>query len=99
MPETTTTRVGLLAEVSGDYFNARLISEDESVAQRALGSGARLGQVGSYLAVHQADTRTLVMVERSYRLADRQGQAAHMVRLTPLGEISAAGEFSRGVSS
>jgi len=99
MPETTTTRVGLLAEVSGDYFNARLISEDESVAQRALGSGARLGQVGSYLAVHQADTRTLVMVERSYRLADRQGQAAHMVRLTPLGEISASGEFSRGVSS
>jgi len=99
MSDNTSTRVGILAEVAGDYFTARLVSEgDGAVAQRTLGGSARIGQVGSYLAVHQADTRTLVMVERSYRLADRQGQAAHMVRLTPLGEIDAGGEFNRGVS-
>ena len=99
MPDTTNTRVGLLAEVSGDYFTARLVGGgDETVPERTLGGGARLGQVGSYLAVHQAETRTLVMVERSYRVADRQGQAAHMVRLTPLGEIDTRGQFNRGIS-
>jgi hypothetical protein len=100
MSDTTSTRVGILAEVSGDYFNARLVAEsDQAIAQRKLGSSARIGQVGSYLAVQQADTKVLVMVERSYRVADRQGQAAHMVRLTPLGQINARGEFSKGVTT
>jgi len=99
MSDNKSTKVGILAEVSGDYFTARLVAGgDEAVAQRSLGGSARIGQVGSYLAVHQADTKTMVMVERSYRLADRQGQAAHMVRLTPLGEIDASGQFNRGVS-
>jgi hypothetical protein len=38
------------------------------------------------------------MVERSYRTADRQGQAAHMVRITPVGEFNTNGDFVKGVS-
>lgn len=100
MSEETSTRIGLLAEVSGDYFTARLITDnDQQVAEEKLGeSGARSGQVGSYLAIHQTHSKILVMVERSYRTADRQGQAAHMVRITPVGEFNANGDFVKGVS-
>jgi DNA helicase HerA-like ATPase len=101
MSDETTTKVGLLAEITGDFFTARLLSEGEgAVSEKKLGdNNTRIGQVGSYLSVRQAGSLTLVMVERSYRVADRQGQAAHMVRLTPLGEINSEGEFNRGVSS
>ncbi len=100
MSDSTSTRVGILAEVSGDYFNARLVDEGEEAApQRKLGSSTRIGQVGSYLAVKVAGYKVLVMVERSYRVADRQGQAAHMVRLTPLGQIDDHGQFNKGVST
>ena len=101
MPDEMTTKVGLLAEITGDYFTARLLPEGEgAVSDKKLGeNNARIGQVGSYLSVRQAESLTLVMVERSYRVADRQGQAAQMVRLTPLGEINSKGEFNRGVSS
>jgi len=100
MSEETSTRIGLLAEVSGDYFTARLITDnDQQVAEEKLGEGAaRSGQVGSYLAIHQAHSKVLVMVERSYRTADRQGQAAHMVRITPVGEFNTNGDFVKGVS-
>lgn len=100
MADENSTRIGLLAEITGDYFTARLIAEsEEAPPERKLGDGvSRIGQVGSYLAVRQANLTTLVMVERSYRTADRTGQAAHMVRLTPLGEIDAEGKFSKGVS-
>ena len=100
MSNANSTRVGLLADVTGEYFTSRLISGgDEFAAGGASGvNGAKIGQVGSYLMVKQSTVQTLVMVERSYSVADRQGQAAHMVRLTPLGELSPKGEFTRGVS-
>jgi DNA helicase HerA-like ATPase len=99
MSEQKNSRIGVLVDVTGEYFTARLIPESEGAAEAAARShGTKLGQVGSYLAVREGGAQVLVMVERSYRVPDRQGQAAHMVRLTPLGEISAAGEFTRGVS-
>ncbi len=100
MAETTNTRIGLLVDVTGEYFTARLTPEAEkSVAEEVLGSSnMQIGQVGSYLTVRQSDMQTLVMVERSYRVADRNGQAAHMLRLTPLGELNPAGEFNKGIT-
>ena len=100
MSQETSTRIGLVAEVSGDYFTARLITDnDQQIAEGRLGEGsARSGQVGSYLAIHQAHSKILVMVERSYRTADRQGQAAHMVRIAPVGEFNTYGDFVKGVS-
>ncbi|RLA49590.1 MAG: ATPase [Gammaproteobacteria bacterium] len=100
MVDGKSTKIGLLVDVTGDHFTAQLASESDQVASSGMSdiNNVRIGQVGSYLSVRQSGLQTLVMVERSYRVADRQGHARHMVRLTPLGEISQEGEFSRGVS-
>ena len=90
------SRVGLLIDVNGDHFTARLDSVKDSDAPAS--HEHSIGQVGSYFLVKEADANILVMVERSYRIADKQGRAAHMVYLTPLGEIARNGEFTRGVS-
>ena len=96
MPDEKSTKIGVLIDVTAELFTARLIAEgDEAVDKRG---PAKIGQVGSYLLVKQSDSQTLVMVERSYQVADKQGRAAHMVRLTPLGQISLEGEFARGIS-
>ncbi|RLQ21793.1 DUF853 family protein [Seongchinamella sediminis] len=90
------SRVGLLIDVNGDHFTARLEPVRDGDAPA---SGQHtIGQVGSYFLVREGESNILVMVERSYRTADKQGRAAHMVHLTPLGEIGSNGEFSRGVS-
>ncbi len=91
-----TTRIGLLVDVTGDYFTARL--DPRNADSPAAKEEVALGQVGSYFQVKQGDSDILVMVERSYRVADKQGRAAHMVHLTPLGELGAGGEFTRGIS-
>ena len=96
MLDEKSTKIGLLVDVTGEHFTAKLISEGDQAASGT--NSVRIGQVGSYLSVKQPDMQILVMVERSYRVADRQGQAAHMVRLTPLGAIGLDGKFSRGVS-
>jgi hypothetical protein len=99
MTDVDNTQIGVVADVTAEQFTARLFSKRSGDAYRQPDSSPAItGRVGSYLLVSQADAQILVMVERSYQLADRQGQAAHMVRLTPLGEIGADGEFNRGVS-
>ncbi len=92
--------IGLLVDVTGEYFTAKLISDGDQAASSGMvdNNGVRIGQVGSYLSIRQSGAQTLVMVERSYRVADKQGHAAHMARLTPLGEINSQGDFNRGVS-
>ena len=82
-------------DVTADLFTARLVTRSDEASANG---DVKLGQVGSYLMIKQADSRTLTMVERSYSAADSKGQAANMVRLTPLGEISPKGVFTRGVS-
>lgn len=99
MPDTKSTKIGVVIDVTAELFTARLFSSRRDDADRApANSKIKTGQVGSYLLVKQNGSQTLTMVERNYHAADRQGQATNMVRLTPLGEINAEGEFSRGVS-
>jgi len=98
MSDEKVTKIGLLVDVTGDYFTARLAPEGAVTDDMLDGSSTKIGQVGSYLSVKHSGSQTLVMVERSYRVADKQGQAAHMVRLTPLGDISPRGEFTRGIT-
>ncbi|MEH6637578.1 MAG: ATP-binding protein [Halioglobus sp.] len=94
------TMIGLLADITGEYFTARLVDEGvEGDSTKASGmDGVKIGQVGSYLSIKLPNLVTIVMVERSYRVNDSQGRAAHMVRLTPLGELSPEGNFSKGIS-
>ena len=93
-------RVGLLVDVTAEYFTARLVAPEEGDASGQLltGSKTSIGQVGSYLLIRQAELQTVTMVERSYRASDGKGGAAHMARLTPLGEIDRRGKFNRGIS-
>ena len=89
------TKIGTLADVTGEYFTARLGPESGGSGM----AGVKPGQVGSYLSVRQSNSQILVMVERSYRVTDGQGQSAYVVRLTPVGELSLQGAFSSGISS
>jgi DNA helicase HerA-like ATPase len=100
MPDEKNKKIGVVIDITADLFTAKLISDRaETVTDGDSDSNnMRIGQVGAYLLVKQDDSRILVMVERSSHTADKQGHAAQIVRMTPLGEINAAGEFSRGVS-
>jgi DNA helicase HerA-like ATPase len=98
MTQDIDTRVGVLDDVTGEYFRARLITQPKEAAADGTHKTAAMGQVGSYFAVRQSGVQTLVTVERSYRVADSQGRPQHMVHLTPLGEISPGGDFTRGIS-
>lgn len=99
-PDTKPGRAGVLVDVTGDHFIARLepAGENPGTGSDSASAGTSPGQVGSYFQIKRRGWSTLVMVERSYRAADKQGRAAHMVHLTPLGEISPEGDFSRGIS-
>jgi len=98
MSEQHCTRIGHLVDVTGEYFTAQLASAGDDTASRIDTGEALTGQVGSYLMVEQPDLKTLVVVERSYLETGEQGEPVNMVRLTPLGEISPGGEFTRGIA-
>ena len=94
MSDENNTRIGVIVDITGEYFTAQLVPQADEIDV----GGQRIGQVGSYLTVRQQHTQILVMVERSYRAAGRHGNAVDMLRLTPLGEITPDGDFSRGVA-
>jgi DNA helicase HerA-like ATPase len=100
MPDEKSSKIGVVIDVSADLVTAKLIPErDESAGDNAPAKhNLRVGQLGSYLLISQFNSQILVMVERSYLVADRDGRAAHMVGLTPLGELSSEGVFTRGVA-
>lgn len=96
----TSGSIGLLIDVAGDYFTARLDSPGGATAGSGAAdvSSASSSRVGTYMKVCGDGRDILVMVERSYLVAGKQGGAVNMAQLTPLGEIDAAGNFNRGLS-
>ena len=99
MTNDNNRQIGVVTDVTAELLTAKLYSKRREDVPNSTGhEHATTGRVGSYLLVKQGDSRILAMVERSYQVADRQGQAAYLVRLTPLGEIGEEGEFNRGVS-
>ncbi len=94
------TGIGRVVDVTADHLIASLnLLRDATAGDSGVDAGVRAaGQVGSYLRVSNGSGYTLVMVDRSYRVADRQGKPAYMVQLSPLGEIDAVGDFHRGVA-
>ncbi|MDT8319208.1 MAG: ATP-binding protein [Xanthomonadales bacterium] len=94
------TLVGHLVETNGTEFVAQLISEDEGWVSELLidNHTVRIGQVGSYLMVRQSGLYVLVIVESLWQELDAEGTLVRMVKLNPLGEITAKGGFDRGVS-
>jgi DNA helicase HerA-like ATPase len=94
------TLIGHLVESNGSEFVAQLISEDEGFIQELTveGQNIRIGQVGSYLMVRQSGIYVLVIVESMWQEVDGEGVLLRMLRLNPLGEITAKGGFDRGVA-
>lgn len=94
------TLIGHIVEISGANFVAQIISEDEGFVPDVTISEQliRIGQVGSYLMVKQSGLYVLGIVESMWQELDPDGGLVRMLRLNPLGEITAKGGFIRGVA-
>jgi hypothetical protein len=99
MKSETSSTLGYLVEVTGEYFVAKLTEDLESLSSdKMIGMDkVRIGQVGSYLMVKQSDTKILCMVESMWTETRSEGHEVHKLRLTPLGEFNAKGNFDRGI--
>jgi hypothetical protein len=94
------THIGNIVEINGGEFVAQLISEEEGFIPEVTVDDnlIRIGQVGSYLMVRQSGLYVLVIVESMWQEVDNEGVLTRMVRVNPLGEITAKGGFVRGVA-
>ena len=94
------TLIGHVVEISGAEFVAQIISEEEGFVPEVTVDEqlVRIGQIGSYLLVRQSGLYVLVIVESMWQELDPQGTLVRMLRLNPLGEITAKGGFARGVA-
>jgi len=95
------TLIGHLVETNGSDFTAQLISEDEGFVPEVIVDdiNVRIGQIGSYLMVRQSGVYVLVIVESMWQEVDLEGTLIRMVRVNPLGEITAKGGFARGLAN
>ncbi len=95
------TLIGHIVEINGGDFVAQLISDEEGfIAEVTVDDNLiRIGQVGSYLMVRQSGLYVLVIVESMWQEVDGEGVLTRMVRVNPLGEITAKGGFVRGVAN
>jgi hypothetical protein len=94
------TLIGHIVESSGSSFVAQLISEEDGFVSELTidNQNVRIGQVGSYLMVRQSGIFVLVIVESMWQEVDSEGELIRMLRVNPLGEITAKGGFDRGVA-
>jgi hypothetical protein len=94
------TLLGHIVESTGAEFVAQLISDEEGFVPELTidGVNVRIGQIGSYMMVRQSGIYVLVIVESMWQEVDAEGKLVRMLRVNPLGEISAKGGFSRGVA-
>ena len=99
MKSETSSILGHLVEITGEYFVAKLDDDLEGfTADKMIGMDkVRLGQVGSYLMVKQSDTKILCMVEKMWTETISDSHEIHKLRLTPLGEFNNKGNFDRGI--
>jgi hypothetical protein len=94
------TLLGHIVESNGAEFVAQLISDEDGFVPEVLvdGQNIRIGQIGSYLMVRQSGIYVLVIVESMWQEVDAEGKLVRMLRVNPLGEITAKGGFARGVA-
>ena len=107
------TLIGHIIDVRGDGLTANLLAdEQESAPKVTVGDEDILvGQLGSYVSVCQGAIKILCIVTRvseQEKLADTNTAtpdapivtyAQRTISLIPIGTVSGAGEFERGVST
>ena len=94
------TLIGHIVESNGAEFVAQLLSDDDGFVPEVTmdGQNVRIGQIGSYLMVRQSGIYVLAIVESMWQEIDAAGKLVRMLRINPLGEITAKGGFARGVA-
>ncbi len=99
MKSETSSILGYLVEITGEYFVAQLDDDLEGLSSdKMIGMDkVRIGQVGSYLIVKQSDTKILCMVESMWTETVAGSRETHKLRLTPIGEFNSKGDFDRGI--
>ena len=91
--------LGTLSDISGARFVARLKNGESGFeAYRRIGDEiVTVGQIGAYVIAHGQRARVLCQITAAWE--ERQGNAVvRLLRLLPLGEVSADGGFTRGIS-
>ncbi len=93
------TFIGSLIETSGESFVARLISEEDgySSIMDVATDKVRVGQVGSYMLIKQANTEILTVVDRMWEEGSGHN-LQRMISITPVGEVKPNGDFDRGIT-
>jgi uncharacterized protein len=114
MQHDISTLIGHIIDVQGNLFIATLVEDDQghtptiTIADEDI----LVGQLGSYVSVMQNDINLIAIVTRMTEQeelaaptietpgdnAARLPFAKRLARLTPVGTISADGQFERGVS-
>lgn len=100
MNQDKSSVLGVLVEVTGEYFVAKLKTDlDGLTADKMIGMDkVRIGQVGSYMMVKQSDTSILCSVESMWTEVSTHTHDVNRLRLVPLGEFDTDGNFQRGLN-
>lgn len=113
MPNPENTVIGYVVDVQANVLTVTLIEDDQGRAPTVtIGDEDLLvGQIGSYVAIRQHDVNIIAIVTRMTEqealaapTIETPGEdtarlpfAKRIARLTPIGSISADGQFDRGV--
>jgi hypothetical protein len=107
------TLIGHIVDVRGDGLTANLLADEQDSAPKVTvgDEDILVGRLGSYVSVRQGAVKILCIVTRvseQEKLADANTAtpdaptvtyAQRTISLIPIGTISGAGEFERGVST
>ncbi len=101
MSDERNTLIGHILHVRGNNLLAKLLEKDEGFSPviRIGEEEHQVGQVGAYVTVRQNAVRILAII-RSIEAPPGsfpRSAAGCLINLTPLGEVSDAGAFRRGV--
>lgn len=93
------TMIGHIVEVTGTYFRARMLSDEEGFGESVTIGDETFypGRVGSYQVIKQGGHEVLVMLESIWEDVDADGESVYMAQLTPMGEFHGDDSFDRGV--
>ncbi|WP_297387664.1 helicase HerA-like domain-containing protein [Acidiferrobacter sp.] len=113
MPSPANTVIGYVVDVQANVLTASLIEDDQGRTPTiTIGDeDIPVGQIGSYVAIRQNDVNIVAIVTRMTEqealaapTIETPGEdtarlpfAKRIARLTPIGSISADGQFDRGV--
>lgn len=113
MPAPASTIIGYVVDVQGSQFTASVVEDEQGRAPTVTigDEDIIVGQIGSYVAIRQFDVNVIAIVTRmteqealAVPTIETPGEdtarlpfAKRIARLTPIGSISADGQFDRGV--